>query len=288
MTPTDPGREELDPPAQAHVQEFLERYGAARGGHQAALPLATYFADLDSTLGGLPRGELSLLAARPATGATTLSLSICRNLAVIRGQPVAYDSTTLAPLQLVERLVIGLGKLPALGVQLGFLTRSQERRLREAAESIAAAPLHLAQIESLGLNGALERWAWLRREHDVSLFVLDGLSHLARSGEHEAGPLCRRLREAARELEAHVLVLGPLRQRAERKPQPDLGDLWGGMDLELAADKVLLLSRDQDSGPATSAACLRLRVVKNESGATGEVQLSFRPKLLRLESAVAL
>ncbi|MBL4844453.1 MAG: hypothetical protein JKY65_02910 [Planctomycetes bacterium] len=282
----DPEEEEHIPPARDQVERFLEDYATAREGR--AFPLYTYFADLDELLGGLRPGELSLLAARPATGATTLALSIVRSLSVLRSTPTVYESTTLSPAQMIERIVAGLGKLPVHSLRYGFLSRGEVRTMTEAAELIAAAPLHLALARAKSLEAILDRWTWLRREHKVQLFVFDGLADLASGSESEAASLVRRLRTAARELEAHVLVLCPLHPSAEGESSPTLSDLWGGLKLELTADKILLLSRAREPASAEGTVSLALRVAINKSGATGVALLDFRLETLRIQSATVL
>src|SRR5690606_32038683 len=74
-----------------------------RGHELTGVP--TGFRDIDKVTGGLHRGELVILAARPSMGKTALALNIARNAAVNAGKRVAVFSLEMSAQALVLRLL---------------------------------------------------------------------------------------------------------------------------------------------------------------------------------------
>jgi replicative DNA helicase len=274
-----------DAPARPHVQQFLEEYAANREG-VCPVPISTGLADVDALLGGLRPGELTVIGARPATGATTLALKVVSNTCALFGQPTAFASARLPAGLCVARMVNALARVDAELLRFGFLSRQDERQMRQACEILASFPLHLSASPLTRLDALASEWRRLRKFHDVVLFVYDGLQHL---GPGTGAEVARALRSLAQELQAPVLAVGPLRRRADRRAAPVLADLWGGLDLEFQASKILLLSRGGSTEDASKRAeIVWVDVVKNETGATGRVRVDFLPQYLRIESSAVM
>ena len=68
-------------------------------------PARTGFADLDQLVGGLKRSDLTILAARPSVGKSSLALAMSQNLALGQGGRVAFFSLEMSAEQLAARLV---------------------------------------------------------------------------------------------------------------------------------------------------------------------------------------
>ena len=82
--------------------------------------LSTGYRDIDHiTAGGLDRGELVLVAGRPAMGKTALALSIARNMS--EEYSCLFFSMEMPKEQLVDRFAAMLGKVP-----LGFVMNPTE------------------------------------------------------------------------------------------------------------------------------------------------------------------
>ena len=84
-----------------HIRELLQGYldasetGAAATAAQTRA-ITTGFMDLDTLLGGLKRGDLVIVAARPSLGKTSLVLNFARNAAMRQQATVGFFSLEMA------------------------------------------------------------------------------------------------------------------------------------------------------------------------------------------------
>lgn len=100
------------------------------------------------------------------------------------------------------------------------------------------------------------------------------------------------LRELSGRLHSPVVALAS-QNRAEgdydgKKGSPNLASLKESGDLEYSADVVLFLTPAKDRSSVSPARAVDLTIGKNRNGATGKVELVFRPDIgtLREEAKV--
>ena len=67
--------------------------------------VATGFEKLDALTSGWQPSDLIIIAARPGMGKTALTLSMARNIAVMKQTPVAFFSLEMSSVQLITRLI---------------------------------------------------------------------------------------------------------------------------------------------------------------------------------------
>lgn len=67
--------------------------------------------DIDRTLGGLAKGEVSIWAARPGLGKTSLALVMCHNMAR-NGKPAAYYCFEMSKDKMYEKIMAHHGNIP--------------------------------------------------------------------------------------------------------------------------------------------------------------------------------
>lgn len=257
--------------------------------------LSTGFADLDEMTGGLHKGDLVLLGARPSLGKTALALQVACHVA--KSAPVAFVSVEMSRGPLGMRAVAGEARVDGWRMKQGFVSEVETRRIGEAISTIAEMALYIDEspmVNPLHVRSKLRR---LRsRTGTLGLVVIDYLQLMAPLPEHrrenktnQVAGISRALKIMAREFDVPFLVLAQLNRGLERSADkvPTMADLRDSGALEQDADIVLLLHRPEvfDKQNAALEGVAQLIVGKHRNGATGIVDLQWRKDITRFEGA---
>lgn len=231
-------------------------------------------ASLDEITAGLQASELTILAARPSKGKTTLAMSIACS-AALRGTPVLVVSLEQPRAELVERLLCSMSGVNGQAVRQGELTAEEQRRYAAAGDRLQEAPLVISDLPSQRVARIAARARRRAAQGQLGLVIIDYLQLIEpenrRDPRHEqVAQISRRLKILSRELRVPVLVLAQLNRESEHRTdrRPRLADLRESGSIEADADVVLLLHRPEDK-----KSDLEVIVAKNRNGPTGEVIL---------------
>lgn len=254
--------------------------------------IPTGIGSLDSTITGLNRSDLILLAARPGMGKTSFALNIARNVAVKSKRRVAFFSLEMTKEQLASRLLSTEGLIEGTKLRTGKLTNEEWVRLIEAGDVLSKADMYFDDTPGITVP---EMKAKLRRLKNIDLVIIDYLQLMAASRRidnrvQEISEITRNLKILAKEFNVPVITLSQLsrasEQRAEHKPQ--LSDLRDSGSIEQDADIVLFLYREDyykngegtesDDSDKNSGECI---VAKNRHGETRSVPLHWQGEFMR-------
>ncbi len=259
------------------------------GGGLTGLP--TGFHDLDEITGGLQRGELVIIAARPSMGKTALALNVARNASVEHGKKVAVFSLEMTTRSLVLRLLAAEARIDSSTFRRGYVAVADHTKLVEAAGRLAHADLW---IDDSGTLTVLEIKAKARRmkaERGLDLLIVDYLQ-LARSDgtaerrEQEISEISRGLKALAKELDIPVIALSQLNRgpelRGGEQKRPMLADLRESGAIEQDADVIAFIYRDEVYNRDTNdQGIAELIVAKQRNGPTGTIRLQFEGRFAR-------
>ena len=255
----------------------------------------TGFAPLDSILGGLKRGDLTLIAARPSVGKTALALDIARNAATGQGAHVALFTLEMGGEAITARLLSSLSGVSTTRLHATDLTDNEQRRILLALAELRDAAISVDDSPVLSITDLHQRVQNLSRERPIDLIIVDylGLVEGTRTGDgrvQEVSQVSRSLKSLARETGCAVLALSQLSRSVEQRkpPIPQLSDLRDSGALEQDADVVVFLYREdyhakgdawraeQTDARALPKGLASLIVAKHRNGPTGTCDLSFR------------
>jgi replicative DNA helicase len=280
-------------PASAIVPGLLEELEKLMTPGQK-LGVETGFKSLDYLTGGLRPGQLTIVAGRPAMGKSALMLNMCENM-VRRGVPALYFSLEMPANELGCRVVLGRAETNIEVIRNGFLDHASKRRINAAADQFAAEPMYVDDRGGLTMLDIRGRARLAVRRWGVKIIFVDYLqlvSHTgAQSRENEVGFVSRGLKAMSMELGVPVVAAAQVNRNAEVRSdnRPKMSDLRESGSIEQDADLVLLLHRpcyyaaDQETEPDPQDA--ELHIAKHRAGATGKVNLTWRPRLTRFENA---
>jgi len=259
------------------IDELHRDSGKLRG-------VSTGLSDLDNILGGLQKGDLVILAARPSIGKTSLALDIARNVAVKEKVPVGLFSLEMSKEQLVDRLLVAEANVDLWKMRTGKLSEDADfSRIGHAMGVLSEAQLF---IDDSAVTTVLEMRTKARRlqsEHGLGLIIVDYLQLMEGRADAEnrvlqIAEITRGLKGLAKELNVPVLALSQLSRATELRspPIPKLSDLRESGSIEQDADVVIFIYREEVYRPDTNRKNIAdLIIAKHRNGPIGQVQSYF-------------
>ena len=258
--------------------------------------ISTGIGALDTTITGLNKSDLIILAARPGMGKTSFALNIASYASMKCKKKVAFFSLEMSREQLAARLLSTEGLIPGTKLRTGKLSNEEWQRLIEAADVLSKAELYIDYTSNITVP---EIKAKLKKIKGFDLVIIDYLQLMkpARANNNhvqEVSEITRDLKILAKEMNLPVITLSQLsrasEQRAEHKPQ--LSDLRDSGSIEQDADIVLFLYRQDyykdksDQTPSETANHGECIVAKNRHGETRSVPLHWQGEFMRFTSEV--
>lgn len=243
--------------------------------------ISTGMRGVDRVLGGgMRRGELVVLGARPSMGKSAWTLGVVR--AVARHHPVLVCSLEDSAHMLISRHVASAGRAPLEHVRMPqHAPESLWDAVAEACELLQGLPVWIDDRAGLGLADVAQKVGFVRaRSGDCALVVVDYLQLMEADGEtrsHELARVARGLKNMAKRLNCVVLLLSQLNREADKTAGPPrLDHLAESGGIEQAADVIGLLWREARRTPKPdNANKAQVEFAKNKNGATDTVQLWF-------------
>jgi len=255
---------------------------ASRGDGLLGIP--TGFIDLDRLLSGLQPGQLTLIAARPGVGKTTLGTDFLRSTAIKHRLPAALFSLEMSRTEVVLRILAAECRIPLQDIRTGNLGEGGWARVTQHMERLSGSPLYIDDSPGIGLSEIRARSRRLRHTTGLKLVVVDYIQLLRpparmQSREQEVAALSRSLKLLAKELEVPVIALSQLNrgpeQRSDRRPV--LSDLRDSGSLEQDADVVIFIHReDMYTADSPRAGEADLVVAKQRQGPTATCVVAFQ------------
>lgn len=264
--------------------------------------LSTGFNNLDRTLAGLHKGNMIIVAARPAMGKTSLALNIAENVALgrrdveYRARPVAVFSLEMSKEELVMRMLCTHARVSSFKISGGYISEVNHSELVQAADALTKAPIYLDDTPGLDVLELRARARRLKKKHNIELIIVDYLQLLhcreySRQGRQvEVSQVSGSLKGMAKELQIPVLVLSQLSRAPEMREKtgkPKLSDLRESGSIEQDADVVMLLRRPckyPDDEAFEDDTLAIVDVAKHRNGPTkSNIKLNFEEEFTRFE-----
>ncbi len=252
--------------------------------------IMTGFPDLDKMTGGLKRGEMFVVAARPSIGKTALALNIIRNI-IMKSTPksVVLFSLEMTDEQISTRLICTEADISERNFRDGSFNNKQDfLRLTTAVGNLRKAPFFIDPTGGLTIAELRAKARRMKIQHKIDLIVIDYLQLMQGSGheesrQREVSEISSGIKSLAKELQIPIMVLAQLNREVEKgtaSTLPKLSHLRESGSIEQDADVVVFLHRDRDQAknlPPGQSVEAKLILEKNRNGETGYVDLEFYP-----------
>lgn len=279
--------------AKRRIEDISKREGLSG--------ISTGFEKLDQLTSGWQPSDLVIIAARPGMGKTALTLSMARNIAVLKQIPVAFFSLEMSSVQLITRLISAETGLSSEKLRTGKLADHEWEQLNVKVSDLEKAPLYIDDTPSLSIFDLRAKARRLASQHGIKLIFIDYLQLMtaatsSKTGnrEQEISTISRNLKALAKELDLPVIALSQLSRAVETRggtKRPLLSDLRESGAIEQDADIVSFIYRpeyygidewdDEERSPSTGQA--EFIVAKHRNGGLDNIRMKFIGSLGKFE-----
>lgn len=241
--------------------------------------------NFDRAVGGLFRGELVIMAARPSIGKTALALQIAEQVGT--GRLVYFASLEMSSTQLALRVLCGRAGVAMARVRAAALGPDDFALMAAAGVDLSGLRIVLHDRPGLTVQDVRRACRRLATNDDLRLIVVDYLQRITPSNRRvdrhlQVGQITWDLKALALELDVPVLCLCQLGRSAdecEKKTglviEPRLGMLKESGDIEQDADMVVLLHRQTRASDALAI------LAKNRQGEQARFKLEWDGERMR-------
>jgi len=254
--------------------------------------LPTGFVDLDEMTSGLQKGDLIIIAARPAMGKTSFCLNIGQYASHKTGETTGIFSLEMSKEQLVIRMLCADARVDSHRLRTGNLNEKDWARLAKAYAELSAAKIFIddsAMISPLEIRAKCRR---LKAEHGLGLVIVDYLQLVTggtrvENRQQEISSISRSMKGLAKELDVPVIALSQLSRAPEARAdkRPELSDLRESGSLEQDADIVMFIFREEEyKRTDENQGIAEILIKKQRNGPTGSVKLAFLKEFTRFEN----
>ncbi len=293
------------------TMEYIKEMKAR--GNSILVGVDTGFSELNKMTTGFGKGDLVIIAARPAMGKTSFILNTVNSL-INQGKGVAFFSLEMPAEQLMLRLLSIQTSIPLQKLRVGDLDDAQWNALSGAINNMNSAKLFVDDQGSVNINQLRSKLRKLKNQHpEIELAVIDYLQIMQGIGSQDrhlqVSEISRGLKMLARELEIPIVALSQLNRGLESRndKRPMLSDIRESGSIEQDADIILFVYRDdvylykeekerEKAAKAEGKEFTPTYVEKEEeeaeiiigkqrNGPTGHVKLIFQKKLTRFVDA---
>jgi len=295
------------------TMEYIKEMKAR--GNNILVGVDTGFHELNKMTTGFGKGDLVIIAARPAMGKTSFILNTVNSL-IMNGKGVAFFSLEMPAEQLMLRLLSIQTSIPLQKLRVGDMNDDQWASLNGAIDKMNTAKLFVDDQGSININQLRSKLRKLKNQHpEIEIAVIDYLQIMQGVGNQDrhlqVSEISRGLKMLARELNMPVVALSQLNRGLESRndKRPMLSDIRESGSIEQDADIILFVYRDdvylykeekerEKAAKAEGREYINEYVEKEEedaeiiigkqrNGPTGHVKLVFQKKLTRFVDAPA-
>ena len=253
----------------------------------------TGFTELDDMTSGLQKGDLIIVAGRPAMGKTTFSMNLAEFIAINDKKPVAIFSMEMPAEQLILRMFASIGRVPLNDIRTGKIREEDWPRIGMAVKTFGETQLFIDDTAALSPTEIRAKCRRLARENGpLGVIVIDYIQ-LMQSGNKadnraaEISEISRGLKQLAKEMECPVIALSQLNRSLEQRPnkRPIMSDLRESGAIEQDADIIMFIYRDEVYNEDTpDKGMAEVIIGKQRNGAIGKVRLTFTGKFTRFDN----
>lgn len=261
----------------------LDLIDARQDGRLTGLPTGLH--DFDELLdGGMARGNLVVVGARPAMGKTAFAMTVGLHMAAsyavgMLSMEMPHSDVRDRQAAILGRVPIASIKRPARGEGLDY------NRIVDGVERSKALRWNVSDRSNLNILQVRSMARSLKRRRGLDVLIVDYIGLMAgldpkQSRAYQIEEISRGLKSLAKELGIVVLCLAQVNRGAAERANsvPALHDLRDSGAIEQDADVVGFIHRpiqaNPDAGPQFERYAL-LRVAKNRQGRTGDVHLHY-------------
>ena len=262
-------------------QTFLEAVTEAyKNLFRPDTSLKTDWKQFNDVLGGLQRGCLYIIAARPGDGKTDFSLHLAVQLA--KRYRVDYRSLEMTKEQLVHRILSRVCMINSTRFRDHDIDENAQKRIGIAVDRMG--DLHLVMDDTPGISAEDVEAKLASSKPDAMFIDYLGLMRGDDTGKKPlwqiTGEITHALKAMAQKHNVAIVALVQMGRAVDRQKEPTLSDLKGGSDIEADADGVIFMrpKKTEDFLSGDDAWEVDAVIAKNRHGGMGRMQFHWQPQ----------
>jgi len=238
---------------------------------------------------GMPKGQLTIVAAAPGLGKTTFAL----NVAIRSKKPTLFFSIEMTKRELFERVLSIRSGIPYRQIRSHGLTKEQLTQLYKTN----IRNIYCDDSSQLTIGQIRSRLSSFSRKEDPGLVIVDYLQLMddpTRRGESEAlriGRITYGLKAIAKDFNVPMILISQLNRDYSKRTdkRPKMSDLRESGAIEQAAYMVIFLHRDDyfdfESMRLTEEDIVPVELIvgKNRGGGTGLLDFELNLPVFTIE-----
>jgi len=253
----------------------------------------TGIADLDKFTGGLHKGEVTIIAARPSVGKTALAVQIALQVAK-KEKVVQIFSREMSQVQLGTRLIANQGKIDGQRMRTGHIRDEDWIEIVKAEAALSNLPLYINDEASTIPD--IRAVCAEKRRKGLDLVIIDYMQLIephkkSDTREREVAEISRAIKKMSLEFDIPIIALSQLNRSTANK-RPTLDTLRESGAIEQDADNVILLHKpDAKDVPEEDLQLYRtlksagrdyveVIIGKQRNGPTGMFTMSYNPRYM--------
>jgi replicative DNA helicase len=255
--------------------------------------LSSGYQDIDTrTLGFTP--GVSLIAARPSQGKTSLALNIACNVAFAGGS-VYFASVESAKEKLISRILAAESKIDSYRLRQGRMDRDEFGRILDTLGRLSVTRFEIDDSPDLTAEALISRCRQFAFQNGgLDLVLVDYIQLMLHEGRienrrEEVRKISKGLVKLSRLLKVPVIALAQLSREVDKRPgnRPQKSDLGECSALEADADVIMFILREEEYN-RTDENRGKAKIIfgKNRDGATDEdIDMVYISQFTRFEAA---
>lgn len=268
-----------------YLTKAVEELEARKNG--AIKAVQTGIESFDYATGGMHDSDLIILAGRPAMGKTAVAI----NMAMKSGVPVGFISGEQPADQIANRMISIAGMVSAEKLRSPKMMREDDwGRVFNGATKVSEGQVYINDTPQPTLSEIQRQGRKWAQEHGIKALFVDYIQRVQHGSDRmpkneKIGEIARGLKSLARELNIPVVALAQVNREVEKRPdkRPGMADLYYSAEIEMEADMVVTLYRDEVYNEhSDSAGVLEMNVCKNRHGGTGVVRARWRGEYMQV------
>lgn len=254
----------------------------------------TGLTDLDYILdGGLQKGCLYVLAARPAMGKTGMAITMVDHICLNQYRTVLYFSLDTSKRQIIDRIVALESEIDPNKIRKGDIDGEDWNRVAQVAKRMSRSRLIVEDAPGLDVQKIKSKCLEYRKDgDDYAVIFIDYLQLILGSSEggsreKDISEIIKSLKMLAGELDRPIVALSQISRKPEYRKdhRPILSDFVAGKVICQYADGIMFLYRDEYYNEHSERKGIAdVIVAKNSNGPVGAFELGFQPRFIRFEN----
>lgn len=228
------------------IQKYTENKSELTG-------LNTGYTNLNKATLGFQKGDLMILAARPAVGKSTYAINLAIQVSKVNNAHVALFSLEMSVEQLMMRMFSYQAEIELSKIRSGNLSNDEMLLLGLAKQDLSKLHIYFDEDISTNIADIRAKCRQLKNEGKLDFVIIDYLQLITSNNnrgnrQEEVSMISRSLKVLARDLGVPILALSQLSRSIESRENkvPTLADLRESGSIEQDADMVMFIYRRSD------------------------------------------